>query len=131
MAVLADGSNVTKEGKLNIFGIFDAIHLREFPGTHSLAHLILQFECNAVEFGQTKEIRIIAIDADGKRLAEFGANLEIAQQRDLLNLKVNFPIPVKQMRFETPGDYDFIILISGEEKKRVSFKVLETEARNE
>ena len=34
VALLADGANVSREGKLNLLGIFDTLFARSFPTTH-------------------------------------------------------------------------------------------------
>ena len=44
VALLADYSNVSREGKLNILGIFDTIYAPTFPTTHPHMQLVIRFE---------------------------------------------------------------------------------------
>src|SRR6185436_5289009 len=44
LALLADGANATAEGKLNILGIFNALHAASFPCAHPHMCLVLRFE---------------------------------------------------------------------------------------
>ena len=47
LALLADYSNVSREGKLNILGIFDTIYAPRFPTTHAHLQLVVRFEAEA------------------------------------------------------------------------------------
>ena len=39
--LFADAANISQEGKLHILGIFDAVHISQFPGLHPRATLVL------------------------------------------------------------------------------------------
>ena len=58
LALLADGANLSREGKLNLFGIFDTIFARTFPTTHPQMQLVLRFEARAEEAGQTHTVEV-------------------------------------------------------------------------
>src|SRR6266516_902993 len=49
LALLADGANVSREGKLNLLGIFDTLFARSFPTTHPQMQLVIRFEAAAHE----------------------------------------------------------------------------------
>lgn len=68
LAVLADYANITREGKLNILGMFDVIHAQNFPMTHPQMQLVMRFEADIAEAGKTKKLEIKLMDADGKTL---------------------------------------------------------------
>ena len=56
LALLADSANVSREGKLNLLGIFDAIFARELPTSHPHMHLVLRFEALPADAGSTVAI---------------------------------------------------------------------------
>lgn len=41
-AVFADAANLSQEGKLNVLGIFDALHVTALPAVHPRAHLVVR-----------------------------------------------------------------------------------------
>ena len=51
LALLADGANVSREGKLNILGIFDTIHAGKFPVVHAQMRLVVRLEASSAELG--------------------------------------------------------------------------------
>lgn len=79
LAVLADYANITREGKLNILGIFDVIHAHDFPMTHPQMQLVMRFEADIAEAGKTKKLEIKLMDEDGKTLFVLNGNFTLGQ----------------------------------------------------
>ena len=44
LALLADYANISREGKLNIMGIFEQIFALSFPAVHAQLQLVLRLE---------------------------------------------------------------------------------------
>src|SRR6184192_3249022 len=65
LALLADYSNVSREGKLNILGIFDTIYAPGFPTTHAHMQLVVRFEADAREAGATRQVEVQFRTQDG------------------------------------------------------------------
>lgn len=58
-SVLADAANITREGKLNILGIFDSIQAQQFPVTHPpQRQLVMRFEGDRAEAGKSKKAEV-------------------------------------------------------------------------
>jgi hypothetical protein len=125
LAVLADYANITREGKLNILGIFDVIHVQNFPVTHPQMQLVMRFEADNVEAGKTKKLEIQLMDEDGKRLFVLGGEftLGIGQPGELIGS--NQILTINMMKFEKPGSHEFKILINDELKAEVPLKVVQ------
>ena len=68
LAVLADAANVSREGKLNIFGIFNRLWAIKFPAKHPQAQLVMVFEADAGEAGQKKTVGVLLRDSDGNKI---------------------------------------------------------------
>ena len=115
-AVLADYSNVSTEGKLNIMGIFDHIWAKSFPSIHPYAQLIMRFECGPAEFGTQKDIKIVILDEDGAQISSLDGKINIDAEQKRPHVKVDHSLRIQNMRFESPGQYAISILVSGEEK---------------
>ena len=50
-AVFADGANLSQEGKLNVLGVFDALHVGGFPAMHPRTHFVLRLKGSLEDTG--------------------------------------------------------------------------------
>jgi hypothetical protein len=124
LAALADFASMTREGKLNILGVFDVVRAPGFPVVHPMMSLVVVFEASVAEADSDKAVNIILMGADGQRL--------FAAENTLRFGKVKYPgtrpstnlvIALAGVQFATAGDYQFSILVNGEEKKALMLTV--------
>lgn len=125
LALLADCANVSREGKLNILGIFERIYAQSIPVTHPQMHLILTIEAERVEADREHRIEVELIDADGKKLVSIGGNLKFGPPPPGEKVKLNHIIQLNNLRFEHLGSYEFKILLNNEVRKTVPMSVIE------
>ena len=125
-ALLADAANVSRQGKLNILGVFDRIYGTTFPLTWPRMALVARFVASAAEYGTEKTIEIVTIDADGKRLATASGKMTVPQGQAGRPLKINHILPLT-LTFPAPGQYSISILINGEPKAEVPLEVVRRE----
>ena len=131
-AVLADGANISREGKLNILGIFDSIQVQQFPVTHPQMQLVMRFEADRAEGGRTKKVEVQLMDEDGQKLFVLGGEFTLGTGQPGETIGSNHILTINMMKFEHPGDYEFKILINDELKAEVPLKLLQfTPPRNE
>jgi len=50
-AVFADGANLSQEGKLNVLGVFDALHVGGFPSLHPRTHFVVRLKGTVEDTG--------------------------------------------------------------------------------
>ncbi|HEX5437901.1 MAG TPA: hypothetical protein VFW98_12125 [Gemmatimonadaceae bacterium] len=50
-ALFADAANVSQEGKLNVLGVFDSVHVAGFPAVHPRAHLVVRLKGSHADVG--------------------------------------------------------------------------------
>lgn len=50
-ALLADAANVAVDGKLNILGVFDAVHAASLPAVHPRVHLVVRLKAQPSDAG--------------------------------------------------------------------------------
>ena len=124
-AVLADAANISREGKLNIMGMFDAIHAAGFPVTHPQMQLVIRFEASAAEARQSKRVDVKFMDEDGKIVFALGGNLTLGESRGGERLRVDHILGFAAVRLEKPGHYEFKIFVNGEPIKDVALKVIQ------
>ena len=124
LAILADYANITREGKLNILGIFDVIHAQDFPVVHPQMQLVMRFEADISEAGKTKKVEIQLMDEDGKRLFVLDGQFTLGQGRPGEVMGSNQILTFNMLKFENAGHYEFKILINDELKAEVPLKVV-------
>ena len=129
LAVLADYANISREGKLNIMGVFDRIWSERFPAVYPQMQLVLRLEANPAEAGAKKAIEIQLMTEDGRRV--FGLGMEMAfEVKDKTKpvgklMKTDQIVGLQGIRFDAPGSYQFVILINAETKRTVPLEVLQ------
>ncbi len=123
LAVLADYANITREGKLNILGIFDAIHSKTFPVIHNQMQLVMRFEADIAEKGRQKRIEVQLIDEDGNKLMMLSGQLKIGEVKAGELFHVNQILALQNLLFEKPGDYRFDVFVDGQPQREIPLKV--------
>ncbi len=113
IAVLADHASLSIDHKLNIMGIFTALHAPQAPVVHPQMKLVTQFEFDASEAGQ-RPLRVTLIDADGRELFGIGATVTIQATHNGHPALLNQIVDLSQLAFPAFGDYEFRILIDDE-----------------
>lgn len=112
LAVLADAANVSKEGKLNIFGIFNQMKSKTFPITWPALAVVIRFEAHASEAGD-HEVTIRLADADGRELARLDGSMKLQRGPTGQPLLGQIILGLAGLQLKEPGTYSFDILIDG------------------
>lgn len=113
IAVLADYTNITNNGKLNILGIFSQIHAGSVPATHAFMNLVIQFAFEAIE-ASDKNVKIILQDADAKQVLSLEGILSISKPNSPDPIVINQVVPLQNIVFPHYGSYEFAIEVDGE-----------------
>ncbi len=130
LAVLADGANISREGKLNIMGIFDVIHTQKFPMTHPQMLLVMRFEGDFSESGSRKKVEIRLMDDDGKKMFHLPGEILLGSGNPGESVGANQILTINMARFEASGSYEFKIMVDGELKAEVPLKILQLSPDN-
>ena len=124
LAVLADYANISQEGKLNIMGVFDAIYAETFPTIHPEMKLVVQYEAGAADGQAVHEIEIQLMDADGRKPMVVNGQVGVGEVHAGFPVKANSVLNIRNVQFESPGDFVFNILVDGVVKHQLPLKVL-------
>ncbi len=125
LALLADYANVSREGKLNILGIFDLINAESVPAEHPQMQIIMTLEADTAEADKEHKMGVELIDADGNKLFSIGGQLKFGKTPSGEKVRINHIIQLNRLRFEQFGSYDFKILINNEVRKSVPINIVE------
>jgi len=130
LALLADGANVSREGKLNLFGIFDTIFAPAFPTTHPQMQLVLRFEADAGEAGSTRNLEVQFVDAKDRVLFRLPGTLTIQQRGFGGAIRLDHILCLNNVQLEHPGRYGFRVVVDDELTAIVPLEVEEIAARH-
>lgn len=123
LALLADYANVTKDGKLNVMGIFTKVLATAFPTLLPKVQLVMTFEAGPAEKGTSKRFEVKLLDQDGGVRLNLSADMLVPNDPLPLTVTINQIIEINNLPFTAPGSYSFDILVNGETKKRLPFTV--------
>jgi len=123
LAVLADAANVSVEGKLNIFGIFNNISAGSFPALHPYMKLVIAFEADIAEADKLKDVEIQLKDSDGKDVLMIKGQFTVPKGVPGKTVRINHAFPLSGIVFPKADDYVFNILVNGDKKATVPFTV--------
>ena len=77
VAVLADYANVSREGKLNIMGIFQEINAPFLPFPLPQMYLVMSLTAAPAEFDTVRNIRVALLHSDGEELLQIEGQLRV------------------------------------------------------
>jgi len=124
-AVIADGANISREGKLNILGMFDTIYARAFPVTHAEMKLVLRIEAAPSEAGKKHLVEIKLVDEAGQSVLGMKATVVPRPAPHGRTLRMDQVLSLRNVTFKKPGKYFFSVLIDDEQKAAVGLRVAE------
>jgi len=130
VALLADSANVSREGKLNILGIFDTIYARAFPTTHAQMQLVLRLEAEATEAGSTRELELRLLAPDGRVLFRLPGTLLVPRSAVGEAIRIDRILTLTSVAFATPGRYAVQVAIDGAVQATVQLRVEEIGAQH-
>ncbi len=122
LAVVADYANVSTDGKLNILGIFERIHVTELPAVHPQMHLVLRLEAHPAERDRPHGVEIRLQDPDGQTIFQLGG--EIVPRgpagQTILNNQI---LTINNLAIGKVGEYNFVIFVDNDLKAETPLSV--------
>jgi Family of unknown function (DUF6941) len=119
----ADYANVTKDGKLNVMGIFNSIHAPKFPARHSSIYLIMKLLPELGEYGQNRTLNVHLRDPDGKEIIHLSGPVQIPSPEGGKKPEVNTIFEFRDIIFPKEGHYQFVVLVDKDYKGDLSLYV--------
>lgn len=111
-ALFADAANISQEGKLNILGIFDAVHVSQFPALHPRATFVLHMKATPNDMG-THAMLLRWINPRGTEMWNSEAQLEVGTPAPGQH-EVDMPIIVQvDLPLDMLGAYTMRVTVDG------------------
>jgi hypothetical protein len=125
LAVLADYANVSREGKLNIMGIFDRIFARQLPGQFPPMQVVIRLEAHYAEMGREHTIQIQLRDPDGETLFDINGSFTPVGGEVGETAPLNHIISLGNLPLHKPGGHTVVIWVDNDLKKEIPLKVVQ------
>ena len=119
----ADYANITREGKLNVMGIFNDIFSPAFPARHASMHIVATLGAELGEPGQTRDFTIKLLDEDGIQILELSGQIQIPTAEHGRRPEVNLILGINDIIFPKPGIYQFVLFVEKDHKGDLSLYV--------
>ena len=126
LATLADHANTTGDGKLNIIGLFDALHVRDVPATHASMHLVLRIRVEPSELDRQHELEIRCNDDDGEELFKVKGAFSVTGLPWRAST-VPHVVGINNLPFQKYGIHTFSILINEQVMQTLELEVVKVE----
>lgn len=111
MALIADEANLSREGKLNVLGVFDRIASPTFPVMHPKMVFVFRIEAEYGDGGRKVPVRVRLMDADGGVLFDAGGEIVAPSVQPGEFATTHQLFALLGTGFEQPGMYKFVITL--------------------
>ena len=123
MALLADAANVSREGKLNVLGVFDTIYARSFPVAHPHMQLVLRFEAEPAEAGTTGRLEVQLVAPGGDVLARLPVAMAVPRPETGERVRADHILTFTNVAFGEPGRYVLRVVLEDGTETTVPLRV--------
>lgn len=121
-ALLADAANLSQEGKLNILGVFDAVHVATLPAVHPRAHLVARLNGGRGDAG-THAMTLTWRAPDGTIMWSTSGELRVeSPPAGIEEMDLPF-VAALDLPVDRPGTFTLAIAIGGREMAVVPLQV--------
>ncbi len=125
---VAEYANSTEDHKLNVMGIFSNISALRFPAVHPEMYLVAQLTARAPEYGRQFKLGIKLLNEDASQeLIAFSVDSTVPASGKGLPVTLNFNFRLLNTKFDTPGTYEFSILIDDDLKGTLPIEVIQVD----
>ena len=126
LAVSCDAANVSREGKLNLLGIFNSIHAAEFPCTHPHLALVLRVEARIGEEG-VYALEIQLVDEDGQQMFDINGQLSLQGAEPGRPMTAQTIMDINSLQLPRPGTYAFEVFLDGHHTRSVAIHAFKSD----
>lgn len=114
-ALFADAANISQEGKLNILGVFDAVHVGQLPALHPRATFVVRIKATPGDAGD-HPMTLRWVNPRGAELWVSNAELSIAPPPPGTT-ELDMPVIVQlDLPLDLTGDYRMIVELRDEKR---------------
>ena len=124
-AVVADYANVSREGKLNVMGIFDRVFTRQVPGRFPPMQLVIRLEADFAEMGTEHSVRVQLADPEDEAVFDIDGSFTPRGGQPGQKTSVNHVLQLGNVPLATTGIHRVLVWIDGDLKREVPVHVVQ------
>lgn len=124
-AVVADAANVSREGKLNIMGIFDRVFARQVPARFPPMQLVIRLEADYAELETEHAIRVQLSDPDDESVFDIDGSFTPRGGQPGQKVPVNHVLQLGNLPLQRTGTHRILIWIDGDLKRELPIHVVQ------
>ena len=124
----ADYANITREGKLNVMGIFNDIYAQTFPARHSSMQIVIKLGAELGEYGQARDFTLKLLDGSGNQIFDLTGQFQVPPGGQGRKPEVNLILELKDIVFPKEDIYQFVLLVDKDHKGELTLYVNKIEA---
>jgi hypothetical protein len=114
-ALFADAANISQEGKLNILGVFDSVHVGQLPALHPRATFVVRLKATPQDTG-THPLSMRWVNPRGNDLWTSEAEIEVGIPPAGTS-EIDMPVIIQlDLPLDVLGDYRMTIAIRGQQQ---------------
>ena len=122
-AVVADYANVSREGKLNVMGIFDRVFARQVPARFPPMQLVIRLEADYAELDTEHGIRVQLSDPEGEAVFDIDGSFTPRGGQPGQKTSVNHILKLGNVPLHRTGAHRVMVWIDNDLKREVAIHV--------
>lgn len=123
MALLADYANVSREGKLNVLGIFHQFNTSILPAALPQFQFVLTLEGDFADSGREHEIEIRCMSPSGQDLFKMEGKFSVRGGAPGITLRTNQILTINHLTFKEAGGHIFYVYLNNHREADVALQV--------
>lgn len=124
-AVVADYANVSREGKLNVMGIFDRVFARQLPARFPPMQLVVRLEADYAELDTEHAIRVQLSSPAGEAVFDIDGTFTPRGGQPGHKTSVNHVLQLGNVPLQEVGTHRVLVWIDGDLKREVPIHVVQ------
>ncbi len=124
-AVVADAANVSREGKLNVMGIFDRVFARQLPARFPPMQLVIRLEADYAELDREHAIRVQLSDPDDESVFDIDGTFTPRGGQPGHKTPVNHVLQLGNLPLQRTGAHRILIWIDNDLKRELPIHVVQ------
>lgn len=125
-ALVCDRAVTTKDGKLDVFGVFNDLFAPGFPARQERMTLVMGIEWDRADEGRFS-FKVDLLDPTGRPMMTLDGHTDVDRRRpDQPPARTRLIMPLKDVVFVVPGPHRFTVRVKGQELKGPAIHIMDS-----
>jgi hypothetical protein len=128
LALVCDRAVANKEGKLDVFGVFNDLFAPGFPARQERMVFVATLEWDRADEGRFG-FKVDLVDPTGRPVLTLDGHTDVDKRRpDQAPARTRLIMPLKDIVFVTPGPHRFMVRLKGKELRGPTLNIMVAES---